>query len=196
MLNVCCCFDLLFLVLQVSEIVVWGRSMGAAAALMYAPRDPSIAGLILDSPFASLVQVAKELVSKGTFRIPRMVVGVVLRMIKRSVRKRAGFDMADLIPETQAGSCHMPAVFAAANSDRMIGPHHSRQIIEHYAGEATLVSFPGQHNSRRPAKYYLTVREFLLHVAQLDTQRDDTNGSVAGQLPDPPVGSLPPAPPQ
>ena len=42
---------------RVSRIGLWGRSMGAATSLMYAPDDPSIAGMVLDSPFTSLVQV-------------------------------------------------------------------------------------------------------------------------------------------
>jgi len=33
---------------------MWGRSMGAATALLHANRDPSIAGMVLDSAFADL----------------------------------------------------------------------------------------------------------------------------------------------
>ena len=39
---------------RVSTIALWGRSMGAVTALLHADRDHSIAGLILDSPFADL----------------------------------------------------------------------------------------------------------------------------------------------
>ena len=35
--------------------------MGAVTALMHADRDPSIAGLVLDSPFSSLKILAEEL---------------------------------------------------------------------------------------------------------------------------------------
>lgn len=42
---------------------LWGRSMGAATAIMYGASDPSIAGMILDSPFTSLKQLSKELVN-------------------------------------------------------------------------------------------------------------------------------------
>lgn len=38
----------------VSLIGLWGRSMGAATALLHGHRDPSIAGMVLDSSFASL----------------------------------------------------------------------------------------------------------------------------------------------
>jgi len=34
-----------------STIGLWGRSMGAVTALLHGDRDPSIAGMVLDSPF-------------------------------------------------------------------------------------------------------------------------------------------------
>jgi alpha/beta superfamily hydrolase len=53
---------------RVSTIGLWGnlksikgRSMGAVTALMHADRDPSIAALVLDSPFTSLKTLAEEL---------------------------------------------------------------------------------------------------------------------------------------
>lgn len=46
---------------HVSTIALWGRSMGAATALLHGDRDPSIAALILDSPFSSMKTLVKEL---------------------------------------------------------------------------------------------------------------------------------------
>ena len=53
-----------------TAILLWGRSMGAASAVLQASRDPSLAGLILDSPFASLEQVALELVTTAPETVP------------------------------------------------------------------------------------------------------------------------------
>jgi alpha-beta hydrolase superfamily lysophospholipase len=49
-----------------SKIGIWGQSMGAVTALLYANRDPSIAGIVLDSPFSSLNKLMMELVDKFT----------------------------------------------------------------------------------------------------------------------------------
>lgn len=54
---------------QVSTIGLWGRSMGAITAMMHADRDPSIAGLVLDSGFASLRLLAEDL-CKQHVRLP------------------------------------------------------------------------------------------------------------------------------
>ena len=40
---------------KASTIGLWGHSMGTATALMHANRDPTIACLILDSPFKRYV---------------------------------------------------------------------------------------------------------------------------------------------
>merc|ERR1719502_1351082 len=47
---------------SVSAIALWGRSMGAATAVLRAAEDPTIAACVLDSPFGSLPVVARELV--------------------------------------------------------------------------------------------------------------------------------------
>ena len=48
----------------VSVIGLWGRSMGAVTALFHSQRDPSIAAMVLDSPFANLNVLCIELASK------------------------------------------------------------------------------------------------------------------------------------
>ena len=39
---------------KVSQIALWGRSMGAATCLLYAKLDDSISAMILDSAFSDL----------------------------------------------------------------------------------------------------------------------------------------------
>jgi len=46
---------------KVSTIGLWGRSMGAATALLHADRDPSIAGIVLDSAFTDLKTLCGEI---------------------------------------------------------------------------------------------------------------------------------------
>lgn len=50
-----------------SRYLLWGRSMGAASALLYAARYPNhdLCGLILDSPFCSFRRLARDLVTEG-----------------------------------------------------------------------------------------------------------------------------------
>eukprot|EP00262_Sarcandra_glabra_P020578 TRINITY_DN8261_c0_g4_i1.p1 TRINITY_DN8261_c0_g4~~TRINITY_DN8261_c0_g4_i1.p1 ORF type:complete len:199 (+),score=24.35 TRINITY_DN8261_c0_g4_i1:189-785(+) len=56
---------------QVSRIGLWGRSMGAVTSLLYGAEDPSIAGMVLDSPFCDLFDLMMELVDYYKIRLPK-----------------------------------------------------------------------------------------------------------------------------
>jgi len=81
---------------RVSTIALWGRSMGAVTAILYAREDPSVGAMVLDSPFCSLQRVAEELVCSipSLQRMPRFTkfaVGVGLRAIRSSIKKKSRF---------------------------------------------------------------------------------------------------------
>ncbi|CDJ70048.1 hypothetical protein, conserved [Eimeria necatrix] len=65
----------------VSAVGLWGRSMGAVTALLHACRDPTIGGVVLDSPFASLRRLAEELASVALqFALPHFLLAALLSM--------------------------------------------------------------------------------------------------------------------
>jgi len=136
---------------QVSTIALWGRSMGAATALLHGHRDPSIAAMVLDSPFADLEQLAREIVDRVPLRHkPAVLVNAVLRMLRSSARKRAGLDIYKLKPIEHVDACFIPALFVAGADDQFISPHHAADIHGRYGGDKNLVLVAGSHNSRRP----------------------------------------------
>lgn len=57
---------------SVSSIGLWGQSMGAVTCLMYAASDPSIAGILLDSPFSNMKKLCEELCKKNS-KIPMFI---------------------------------------------------------------------------------------------------------------------------
>ena len=101
----------------VSSIACWGRSMGAATALLHSHRDPSIAGLVLDSSFADLQQLCKELVANGLatsgYRVPSFLVSAALRVIRNSVKRKSGLDIFNLRPIADVDKAFIPAVSVA-----------------------------------------------------------------------------------
>ncbi|OIV89278.1 hypothetical protein TanjilG_23738 [Lupinus angustifolius] len=56
---------------QITQIGLWGRSMGAVTSLLYGAEDPSIAGMILDSAFSNLYGLMMELVDVYKIRLPK-----------------------------------------------------------------------------------------------------------------------------
>lgn len=154
----------------VSTIALWGRSMGAATAIMHGDRDPSIACMILDSPFADLTQLAEEMVEKGReqgIHVPNFVVHVAIRMIRSSVKKQANFDIKLISPIAHADKCFIPALFVAGEQDDFINKQHSISIHERYAGDKNMIVVEGDHNSPRPKFMFDSVSIFLQTCLQI-----------------------------
>mmetsp|Transcript_30138 Transcript_30138/g.70308 ORF Transcript_30138/g.70308 Transcript_30138/m.70308 type:complete len:425 (+) Transcript_30138:100-1374(+) len=147
---------------KVSTIALWGRSMGAATALLHGHRDPSIAAMILDSPFSSLETVARELIDHMEVRPkPKALVSFALQMVRSSIKRRNGLDILKLNPIADVHTCFIPAVFVAAKDDQFVLPHHARRIHDAYAGDKNIVMVDGTHNSRRPQYLHDSMAIFL-----------------------------------
>ena len=82
---------------KVSKVSLWGRSMGAATALMYTNYNPGIKSLVLDSPFASLRELVMELSSSNT-RIPKFLLKGLYEMVRNSIRGRIAVDIDMINP--------------------------------------------------------------------------------------------------
>lgn len=125
-----------------STIALWGRSMGAATALLHGERDPSIAGMVLDSAFADLTILAEDMVEKGRQHglfAPNFVVKIAIKFVRSSVQKAANFDIKTLSPIEHADKCFIPAMFIAGEGDQFVLPRHSQSIYDKYGGDKNLV---------------------------------------------------------
>ncbi|XP_073123108.1 uncharacterized protein [Henckelia pumila] len=151
---------------NVSLIGLWGRSMGAVTSLMYGAEDPSIAGMVLDSPFSDLVDLMMELVDTYKVRLPRFTVKFAIQYMRRAIQKKAKFDIMDLNAIKVAKSCFVPVLFGHAGDDDFIQPHHSDRIFDAYMGDKNIIKFEGDHNSPRPQFYFDSICIFFNNVLQ------------------------------
>ncbi|KAL3827186.1 hypothetical protein ACHAXA_006741 [Cyclostephanos tholiformis] len=157
----------------VSTIALWGRSMGAVTALMHGDRDPSIAGMVLDSPFSDLTRLCEEMVDKARdqgINVPGFVSSVAIRALRGSVRRQADFDIKDVSPITHVPHCFIPALFVAAENDDFITKAHSMSLHDAYAGDANMIVVDGDHNSSRPRFMFDSVSIFLQACLQIPTE--------------------------
>lgn len=143
-----------------TTIGLWGRSMGAVTALMHGDRDPSIAGMVLDSPFSDLKTLVIELGQTHT-KIPKFLISTAMGFVRSSIRSRANFDCYALSPINHVGKCFIPALFATGNQDDFIKPHHTDELHKKYAGDKNVIKFEGDHNSTRPSFFMDSVAIFF-----------------------------------
>lgn len=97
--------------------------MGAVTSLLYGAEDPSIAGIVLDSAFSNLTDLMIELVDVYRIRIPKFTVKMAIQYMRRSIQKKAKFDIMDLNCAQVAPRTFIPALFGHATEDMFIHNH-------------------------------------------------------------------------
>jgi pimeloyl-ACP methyl ester carboxylesterase len=148
-------------------IGLWGRGMGAVTALLYADRDPCIGGMVLDSPFVSLKQLAEEEVEKRC-SLPGLVKSVAQQAVRKEILRTAKFDINDLNVLEHVMRTFVPAVFCRGKSDQFVEKHHLEEIFEAYFGEKKMVEVEGHHTSHRPGFFLDSVAIFFYNALRCE----------------------------
>ena len=160
--DVHCVVEYLLKSKKVSKIGLWGRSMGAVTAIMYANEHPSlIDAMVLDSGFYSLKTLINELIF-SKIKLPKFIFDKLLNMVKETVKEKAHFDLDTIEPYIFAKNCLVPAFFCHGNEDDFVLPHHSQDLFNEYKGKDKYIEFAkGGHNSSRPRKLIINICNFL-----------------------------------
>jgi pimeloyl-ACP methyl ester carboxylesterase len=153
---------------SVSQIGLWGRSMGSVTALMHADQDPALAAIVLDSPFCSLKELALGL-AKAKAKIPNFITGSFLGMIRSTIMEKAKFDIDKLNPlENHVGRSLSPAFFISAEEDELIPADHAKKLHEAYKGQGRYMLVKGTHNSEREEYVNDAISIFFYNCFGLD----------------------------
>lgn len=71
-------------------------------------------------------------------------------LMKKGIKSRANFDIAECSPIKHVDCCFVPALFVHGEMDDFIKPHHSQVLCDKYAGEKNRILVKGNHNTIRP----------------------------------------------
>jgi hypothetical protein len=122
---------------------------------------------------------------------------------RRSVKKRAGFDINSINPIDYASRAFIPAFFGHAHADTFVKPHHTQRLHAEYSGDKELMLFEDNcdHNSPRPTAFYEAVRSFLSRALHLSNDTSPGQQAMLADvnrlMPDSNAGvSPPPRPPR
>jgi pimeloyl-ACP methyl ester carboxylesterase len=146
--------------------VIWGRSMGAATALLV--NHPKVVGRVCDSPFTSVRDVCKALGKR--IGVPKAVVNAAVWYLRKKVRSKAHFDFTEIAPiATDNGDLEVPVLFGHAPDDVVVPFEHSKRLCEHYANpDKMLMKLPGGHNTRRDDTWIQAGVGFCLSRLRVD----------------------------
>lgn len=132
-----------------ADLVLLGRSLGAALAIQLAADDPP-RGLIVESSFSSLRDVARQHFPKLAWLVPKNKL-----------------DSAQAIAEVRCRllQCH-------GDVDRVISFESGRRLFTAAAEPKQFVVLKGRgHNDRPTREYYQTMNEFLISLPERGTAK-------------------------
>ncbi|RWR82526.1 Abhydrolase_5 domain-containing protein [Cinnamomum micranthum f. kanehirae] len=136
---------------QISCIGLWGRSMGAVTSICkVVPQLQTVLPIFLPLQLKILSLSCQ--------------VKMAIQYMRRSIQKKAKFDIMDLNCAQVAPRTFIPALFGHATEDMFIQPHHCDHIFNLYSGDKNIIKFEGDHNSPRPQLYYDSVCIFFYNV--------------------------------
>lgn len=70
---------------EISQIALWGRSMGAVSALLYLSSNDGVTAAIFDSPFKSFKSLVQDMGSR-TSKVPKLVVSAALKIVSGTIQ--------------------------------------------------------------------------------------------------------------
>lgn len=119
---------------RVSQIILYGWSMGAATVLLYVARapDPLVSGIVVDSPFAKFSELFKQLAK--SVHVPDFFTKGFYDFARKTVEELYGFDLEKLNPTDGLEKAKTPAIFVHATNDKLIPINHSEMVYAKYGG--------------------------------------------------------------
>jgi fermentation-respiration switch protein FrsA (DUF1100 family) len=147
----------------VSKIAVWGRSMGAATAIMYmANNQDKVSAAVLDSGFSNFHDIINH-IAMLQFQIPPQFVQFLMMGVSQQITAlTGGLNVNDLTPVTFAPRCKVPAYFLHGKEDDFVLKHHTEQNFAAYGSDKKTVDYcSGGHNDSRPQDSIEKIVKFL-----------------------------------
>ena len=105
---------------RADRIGLWGRSMGATTSLMFARKNPSLVGIVLDSPFSKLHSLLFEIATQYKITIKKFFLRIAIWVLGRTLKRRAGVEIGKLDVSKSVAQTFVPALFVHGGQDNFV----------------------------------------------------------------------------
>ena len=161
------------------RVALWGRSMGAvAAALAASALDPLICAVVLDSCFATLAALTKEIFARRAGLPPdSWLLDPAVDLVRSYLRNLGGFAMDDVDALKALETCAAPVLLVHGTRDALVAPSHAHVLQAACLRGAELAFHEnGGHEDPRPDVVLKNVARFLhRHLTRADDDVDLAN---------------------
>ena len=154
------------------KFALWGRSMGAATALLV--NHPSVTCAVVDSAYSSVEDVMSSVAAQ--YYIPKVVFLSALKLYVKSLFTE-DFDLYEVSPLKAVSSCvHYPVAcaFGHAKEDKFVPYEEGKLLFDSLKNDdKRWKELPGGHNSHRDYRWIQYGVAFILnHFGFVENEED------------------------
>lgn len=152
--------------LDIEDIYLWGRSMGAVTSILYARHmnDIEIQGMVLDSPFTDAKTMICDLVSSNS-KIPRFMIKGALIPIGNTIKSKTNHDvLANNLMEI-VDKVEVPTYIFVAKDDKISRKDRVKQMYDKLGSKVKHFQLiEGEHNSYREDETVINAMNWLIDL--------------------------------
>ena len=134
--------------------------MGGVTALHVGAKENDIFAMIADSPFIKLNRLAAEF-AKENKNFSTIFTSLIFSFVKKSIKKRANFNVDALDQSAMIKQCKMPICFVTSKDDKFVKAYNVEELYKAYKGTKKLLYEKGDHNATRSYEFFLEGNKFL-----------------------------------
>lgn len=149
------------------KLMVMGRSMGAATAMLTAARDTdhTLLCAIEDSGFTSMRDEMSYFVRSRARWVPPFLYPLLSQISAPVIRRKAGFRVSDASPIDGLQTCRVPMLFIHGESDTFVPFDMMADLVNAHPGPKASMSVPGAGHVNSlltdTPRYQKTVQDFI-----------------------------------
>jgi alpha-beta hydrolase superfamily lysophospholipase len=151
------------------HFAVWGRSMGAATALMAYPMFFDTFALILDSPFTTVSHVYRNAV-KQRVSLPDFIIDMIFSFASSEIVSHYGFDVSAIRPYEVGPQIQVPTVLIGTREDQITDYNDLLELYNELKmpdEDKFIVECKGKHNDDRDLQSLTKVVDFLARLRKM-----------------------------
>eukprot|EP01017_Pseudomicrothorax_dubius_P026265 TRINITY_DN2914_c0_g2_i1.p1 TRINITY_DN2914_c0_g2~~TRINITY_DN2914_c0_g2_i1.p1 ORF type:complete len:311 (+),score=12.25 TRINITY_DN2914_c0_g2_i1:598-1530(+) len=142
--------------------------MGAATSLFFAAKHSHrITGVIADSPYACLKELALQQANEKYKLLPEFLLKSFLKVVQSRIKESIGADIFTLSPREQVRYVRCPIFLAVGRQDELTRPEDVKSIfnsIGESKGLSKFYQFEGGHCSIRPPQFFTEAIDFIQSI--------------------------------
>ena len=154
---------------SVGKIILWGRSMGAVASILYASKKTCrISGLILDSPFSCFRRMIYDIITSRR-TVPTCLIDIVMHFILKTVKNKTGVNLYHIKPIEMVHKVDVPCFYIVSHNDLISRPDKVKDLYLKTGSKIKEFHLTqGEHNSNRHKEVILKAMYFVLMALSLE----------------------------